>query len=306
VSTHYFRFDAGAATRQRAPLLERLLARANSAAVAPDWRVDAFRVLAPDAPVPGIGAAALFAERGPMNCAATVFIATPVHYIAEMSDVRLAAQGVLTLEPPESDALAGDFNHVWRGSGIGLHARRDAVLFCIVDAALDVLTRDPEDVLDRYIANYLPSGAGAARLKQLMSEIELWLFEHAVNRARVAHSAPTLSGLWLWGGGRALSSLPQVKGWTGGDDLYFNAFAAGLGTGAAVESDSAVVVIDAEPGTPGWLEAESRWFGRSVGALRAGRIAQIEVSAGDRRFSVSRRDSRRFWRRSRPWWEYFA
>jgi len=306
VSTHYFRFDAGAAARQRAPLLERLLARANPVAAAPDWRVDAFRVLAPDAAAPGIGAAALFAEQGPMAGAATVFIATPVHYIAEMSAVRLAAQGVLRLEQPESAALAADFNHVWRGSGIRLHAGRDAVLFCIVDAAVEARTRDPEDVLDRYIADYLPSGAGAARLKQLMSEIELWLFEHAVNRDRVAHAAPTLSGLWLWGGGRALNALPQLNGWTAGEDLYFNAFAAAWGSGGALESDSAVVVIGAAPGTPGWLEAESRWVGRSAGALRAGRIAQMEFSAGDRRFSVSARGSRRFWRRSRPWWEYFA
>jgi hypothetical protein len=70
--------------------------------------------------------------------------------------------------------------------------------------------------------------------------------------------------------------------------------------------DSAVVVIRAQPGTQGWRDAESRWFGRSVADLRAGRIAQIELAAGNRRFSVSSRASRRFWRSRRPWWGYFT
>ncbi|HEY1313451.1 MAG TPA: hypothetical protein VGE92_06230, partial [Steroidobacteraceae bacterium] len=178
MSTHYFRFDCGAAAPQRAPLLERLLARADPATAAVNWRVDAFRVLAPHTAAPGVAAAALFAEWGPANSAETVFIATPVHYVAEMSDVRLAAQGILTLRQAESAALAEDFNHVWRGSGIRLHAGCRAVLFCLVAGALDAVTRDPEDVLDRHIADHLPSGAGAARLRRLMSEIEMWLFEH--------------------------------------------------------------------------------------------------------------------------------
>jgi hypothetical protein len=305
VSTHYFRFDVGAGARQRAPTLERLLARAGRAAAAMNWRHDAFRVLAPHAPPPGVGAAALFAEMGPVSSTETVFIATPVHYLAEMSDVRLAVRGIIALRQPECDVLAEDFNQVWRGSGIRLHAGRRAVLFCIVEGALDAVTRDPEDVLGRHIADYLPSGGGGARLRRLMSEIEMWLFEHAVNRSRRAEAAPTLSSLWLWGGGPALTSLPRLNGWTAGQDLYFHSLGAGS-AGVAADSDSAVVVIGAEPGSAGWRDAESRWFGRSAADLRAGRIAQIQLSAGERRFSVSTRASRRLWRSRRPWWEYFS
>jgi hypothetical protein len=303
VSIHYFRFThRSAGSRQRARLLERLLARADTPTVVTDWRADAFRLIAPQsASMPGVGAAALCAEQGLVD-AASVFIATPVHYVAEMSNVRLAADGILSLSRPDADALAADFNRVWHDAGIRLiSGRSQTPLFCLTDRALDVATRDPEDVLDRHIENYLPSGADSPRLRQLMSEIEMWLFEHAVNRTRSASAAAAVNGLWLWGGGSALASLPPVEGWTAGNDPFFNAFAVSRAVPA-----SGVIVIDAEPGTDAWRDVESRWLERSLDDLHSGRISQLDLSAGGRCFSVKGRWNWRPWRRRRPWWEYLA
>ena len=48
MSIHYYRFThRGAGSPQRAPLLERLLARADTSTVVTDWRADAFRLIAP-------------------------------------------------------------------------------------------------------------------------------------------------------------------------------------------------------------------------------------------------------------------
>jgi len=333
VSIHYYRFTPrGAGSPQRARLLERLLARADTSTVVRDWRADAFRLIAPQsASMPGVGAAALCAEQGLVD-AASVFIATPVHYVAEMSNVRLAADGILSLNRAEADALAADFNRVWHDAGIRLVSGRSQTpqapdLFCVTDCALDAATRDPEDVLDRHIEDYLPAGPDAPRLRRLMSEIEMWLFEHAVNRTRLADAAPAVNGLWLWGGGPALASLPPVEGWTAGEDPFVTAFgtrlelpnAANTASGAHMISGAApevagtaravpasgVVVIDAEPGTDAWREAESRWLERSFADLRAGRIARLDLSAGDRCYSVRGRWNWRPWRRRRPWWEFF-
>jgi hypothetical protein len=303
VSTHYFRFThRGAGNRQRARLLEGLLARADAPAVVTDWRADAYRVIAPKAAArPGLGAAALCAEPGSVD-AASVFIATPVHYIAEMSNVRLASGGILSLSREEVDELAADFNRVWHDAGIRLICRRRTHLFCLTDRVLDAETRDPEDVLDRHIADYLPAGADAPRLRRLMSEIEMWLFEHAVNRTRIASAAPAVSGLWLWGGGPALASLPTVEGWTAGTDVFFEAFGANSGADRA----SGVVVIDEEPGSEAWRDIESRWLERSLDDLNSGRISRLDLSAGGRCFSLTGRWNRRPWRRRRPWWEAFA
>lgn len=303
MSAQYFRFSARTPPDpRRSLLLEQLLARADTSASSSDWRLDAFRLIAPPAAsMPAVAAAALFADRGVME-AAWVCIAAPVHYLAEMNNVRLAAEGMPTLRPDEAEALALDFNRVWSDSGTRLLAGRSAVLYCILDRALQVTTRDPEDVIGRHIEEYLPIGGGAPVLKRLMSEIEMWLFEHPVNGARAAQGLAPITGLWLWGGGTAITSLPTIQGFCSGNDVFFKAFtqqAAGGGGGG-------VIVMPDVPGSDTWHEAESRWLKPAVAQLREGVISRLDLSAGARGWSVSARAILRFWRRRKPWWEWFA
>ncbi len=190
MSSQYFRFVARGSSRRRVPLLEQLIARADDWVPVADWRAEAFRVIAPQAAcMPAVAAAALCADRGPVS-AAWVCAATPVRYEAEMSSVRMSADGILSLTPAAAETLASDFNRIWKGSGIRMTAARSAQLFCIFDRALEVVTRDPEHVLERHIEEFLPAGADAPRLRQLISETEMWLFEHAgQSRSQGAQSA---------------------------------------------------------------------------------------------------------------------
>jgi len=300
VPAQYFRFIARtAAAPRRSSLVEQLLARADDFTPVSDWRSDAFRLIAPQAAaMPAVAAAALCAERGAVD-AAWVGLAAPVHYAAEMSNVRLAPDGMLALRPEEAEALAVDFNRVWTDSGTHLIAGRFADLYCIFDRALRVMTCDPQEILDRHIEEFLPAGADAPAVRQLMSEMEMWLFEHAVNVARAAQGLKPITGLWLWGGGAALASLPTVRGFCAGADVFFRAF-TGDGSG------SAVIVVPEAPGSDAWHDAESRWLEPAVEQLRSGRISRLDLSAGARSFSVTARANRRFWRRRRPWWGYFA
>jgi hypothetical protein len=108
--------------------------------------------------------------------------------------------------------------------------------------------------------------------------------------------------LWFWGGGAPLASLPNVQGWVAGDDLFFNAFSASV----SERFDSAVVAAAYAPGGEQWHDLETRWLGPAIDKLRAGRLSRLLLSAEDRCFTVTARGLRRFWRRSRPWWESFA
>ena len=305
---HYFRFTLHATVdRPRSRMLEELLARADACREVLDWRADALRILAPElSSLPGVAADAWCAQQGGA-AGGTVFMATPVHYVAEMSNVRLPADGVLSLERPEAEKLAVDFNRVWGGAGIRLVLGSRADLFCVIDQSPAATTRDPADVLGRHIGNYLPTGEGAPILRQLMSEIEMWLFEHDVNKSRAAGAAPVVSGLWLWGGGAALPSLPRIQGWTAGDDPFFAAWAQGAGGSRdGGGGTSGVAVIAAQPGTAAWRDMELNWLRPSLKALRLGRIERVDLSAGQRCFSVDASWRWRFWRRRRPWWESFT
>ena len=305
MSTQYLRFSARAAPDGlRSPLLERLLARADDSTAVSDWRADAFRVMAPDAQsVPAVGAAALFAARGAVAWE-WVFLATPVHYLAEMSNVRLAADGLLALRPTEAENLADDFNRVWHDAGVRFIAGKSGELCCVFDRPLRATTHDPGEMLDRHIDTYLPVGEDAPRLRRLMSEIEMWLFDHGVNRGRLADSRVPVNGLWLWGGGPTLDSMPPLQGWAaGGADPFFKLFGTGAGEGRA--ANPAVIVVAESPGAEGWREIESRWLEPALEQLRSRRLARFDLSAGARCYRVSARWTRRFWRRPRPWWEAF-
>ena len=316
MSSQYFRFVAGAAEPRRSALLEQLLARADTWRPVRDWRAEAFQVIAPQAAMmPGIASAALCADGAAADAAvadtadaAWVCLATPVHYLAEMTTVRLSQDGILSMSRADAETLALDFNRVWNGSGIRLTAGGSARLYCLFDQSLRVTTRDPQDVLDQHIEEYLPAGADAPRLRRLMSEIEMWLFEHETNNARASSRLPHISGLWLWGGGAPLAALPSVQGWAAGDDVFFGAFGSSMAEkpDSTEKSDSGIVVSPQTPGSDGWHDMESRWLKPAVAQLRAGRLSQLQMSAGERCFTLTARAMRRFWRRRKPWWEFFA
>ncbi len=305
MSSVYFRIIARASTaRARAPLLERWLARADLTAEVADWRAEAFRLLSPgSADLPAVAPAALQACNI-RAAGAWVALATPVHLVAGMSSVSLPADGILELEPADADSLAADFNRVFSADGVRLIRGRGALLLCVFDARLRVDTTPPEAVAGGDIWADLPRGPDSPRVRRVMSEIEMWLFDHAINDRRRARAAPVISGLWLWGGGLAETPSPEVRGWTAGDDPLFACFAP--------QSDypgpahSGVVTVDAWPGTALWSRAEDRWLVPAMRDLKAGRLRTIELSAARRRFSVSPRGLRRFWRRERPWWEAFG
>ena len=263
-------------------------------------------MLVPDAPtVPPIASALWHGSGGdgPQVGDRWVCVATPVHLTAGMSRVTLAGDGVLTLTPSEAQALAADFNQVFAGAESRLVVARAAVLLCVLPPSQDIATHEPACVAGHDVFAFQPSGPDAPRLRRLMSEMEMWLFDHAVNRERAAAARPTVTGLWLWGGGSTSDAPPAVRGWTAGQDPLFAAF--GDEPELPGGTESGVVVCSAPPGSSDWPEVERRWLAPAAAALDAGRIERLELSAAGHRVSVAGGPNFRFWRRPRPWWEAF-
>jgi hypothetical protein len=289
--------------RKPSPQLERLVARASASVRVADWRADAFRVIAPgEKTMPPIVATALHASGGSPP-GAWGFIATPVYFSAGMSGVTMPEGGLLELRPDEAAALASDFNRTFVDAGARLSVGRSSVLVCVFDRALEVTTHDPEAVVGHDVFGFQPAGIDAPRLRLLMSEIEMWLFDHAVNRTRTGDGRHTVTGLWLWGGGSTNSMIPAVLGWTAGADPFFAAF--GQAQRFPPEAGPGVVVCTDQPGSDTWSDVEQQWLTPAMAALQSGRIKRLDLSAAGRRFSLGRGAALRFWRRPRPWWESF-
>jgi len=316
----------------RAPLLERLLARADSAVHVQDWRAHAWSIVAPGVDPPAIACGAwagaqTHADRE-TNAGGWLLLATPVHLIAGLQGVSLAANGVLALSLEESARLAEEFNHLFAGGGARLVRGRGTLLLCLIDApsaaAAPPATTDPETILGRDIGAHLPQGVAGAPLRRLMSELEMWLHDHALNEARRAREEPDIAGLWLWGGARAEERLPALDLWSHGEDPLFGAyeprasFAADVrasgasGASGADRADraddatggarSGIIVSATAPGEAGFANFERDWLAPALADLRAGRIERLELSLGASSHRLGRRASYRVWRRARPWW----
>jgi hypothetical protein len=304
----YFRIAAhGSPPASRAPSLERLIARAARRSGVTSWRTEAFRAIAADEPEtpPPIAVAQWRASVG-TETPGWVALATPVHLIAGMSNVHLPIDGILEIDCAEADTLAADFNRSFGGGGTRLERGLGSALLCGFDAPIAAETTPPAEALGGDVWAHQPRGGGSAELRRLATEIEMWLFDHAVNAARRARGAPVISALWLWGGGAGNTPLPRVTGWTAGDDALFSAFNPQSHYPAAAADRSGVVVLPAWPGTSAWAENEQRWLNPALADLGAGRLSRIEISAAASSFSVSARGLRRFWRRSEPWWKSFG
>jgi hypothetical protein len=298
VSSQYIRINSQGREQQRAPLLERLIARADAKESLSDWRAEAFKLIAPDGlAMPPIAATALCAEHNAVD-AAWVCLATPVHLVAGMTHVRLSDAGIVSIPSGEAEALARDFNDTWRGSGIQLRASQTGQLFCLFDRPIRAATCDPREALGQSIEEFLPTGEGSAPLRRLISETEMWLFQRSGNQAR-SESESTANGLWFWGGGPPLKDLPALAGWVGGNDVFFSAFGARDEPGAG----SGVVTLAVVPGGAEWQHAESRWLRPAVAQLRRGGLSSVTISVNQWRFTLNSRTLRRFWRRRKPWWE---
>ncbi len=63
-------------------------------------------------------------------------------------------------------------------------------------------TTPPHDILDKEVIDYLPKGEGASALVKLMSDSQLFLKDHPVNKKRQESGLRPANSIWLWGQGK--------------------------------------------------------------------------------------------------------
>ena len=261
------------------------------------------------------------------------WLVTPLHLMAGLKTVHLAADGLLRLPRDEAEALAAAHDAEFGADGLRLRPA-GAAGFVLegLGAAVGAVTLEPERLMGSALDEALPGGAGGPALRAWMTETEMWLHALPLNRRREARGEPRVTTLWPWGGGNplrgpvaavapgtAVSAARWPKVWS--DDAWVSALAAlagavveplpaGDGEGAALDALLGAAersVCAVVPVTARGLPAFDRAFvAPAARALQEGRLARLTVAANDRAVHLERADRWRVWRPQRDLLEAVA
>jgi hypothetical protein len=307
-----------------APALQLLLARGRRSSSGPaaleTWYAQAFGL--EEAPLP---AGALTALAFGMDPAEGFWLrADPVHLRADRDRVLLMPGTGFAISADEARQLCEELNRHFSDQFV-LHAFAPDCWGLLATSAIALQTRPPIEIAGRDIDAELPG----KRWHALLNEVQMALYQHAVNTAREARGVPVINSIWLWGAGtppdegqmrhasrwQSVSAVdPVALGLAKLAGTRHHALAAGAAPwlGRAPEDGRHLLVLDSLRGPhalgdaealAGGLQAlEEDWFAPLLAALRAGRIGMLTVHVPDAgaSFETARGDLRRFWRRPRP------
>jgi 2,3-bisphosphoglycerate-independent phosphoglycerate mutase len=149
----------------------------------------------------------------------------------------------------------------------------------------DTVLTPPHDITDKPVAEFLPRGRGADRLRDLMARAAEILAHHPVNEARRAGGKPPATSVWFWGQGKrpAVPTLKDRFG-TGGSVISAVDLVNGLGRLAGLE----VITV---PGATGFLDTDYAAKARyGLQALEHRDFLLVHIEAPDEAAHMGRAD----------------
>ena len=297
------------------PALEKMLARATATAAAPilleDWLCNAF------------GASGVAPVRAAADGLATAegywFCADPVSLHLQRAQVVLVPDS--GLQQDEAAAMCASLNEHFAGSGMRFFAPHPQRWYLAQQDAPRISTTPLRTVAWQDAKLHLPQGEGALEWQRILTEVQMLLYAHPLNRAREARGQPVVNSLWLWGEGRAVL-LKQAFDAAGGDCGLVAAFA----NAAGVKVCDSLPALLAEPGQRGlwmcaapgdallrgdvfaWREAvqqfEQECARPLLQALQTGSLRQLVLEVpgerGSRSYTLGRGAAWALWRSARP------
>ena len=310
----------------RLPALEKLLSRAQQMpVVGPTGQLNYETLLCHLFGLPTDAELPIAALTQPVDCGQTetgfCLRADPVFLQADM--YRLVLQPAPALSQTEADQLGAAFNSSFAESGIRLETPQPArwYLHCQEPPSPALRTTPISAALGQDITPLLPSGPDARRWHALLTECQMLLHNHPLNRARENQGHAMVNSVWLWGGGSLPATAPQTPyAELFGNDILLRGLArwTGLainplpdngrecleltaGNGLVVLTDLLAAVQSQDQ--PHWYEllqtVEQHWFIPLLSALRQQRLDTLNILACDgRQFAVKRANLRYFWRKS--------
>ena len=125
--------------------------------------------------------------------------ATPVHLVLQRDSFSMAEP--LLLSATEHASLLKTLNAHFKEDDLQFSQHENTWFLCLKSDP-QITTIAPQKLVNRDIQAYLPSGAGAAKFAQLTNEIQMLLFEHAINIEREKQKLLPVNSVWFHGLGQ--------------------------------------------------------------------------------------------------------
>lgn len=249
--------------------------------------------------------------------------ADPVHLRPERDRLILLDTQLVPLNLEEAETLVDELMQSYREEGWVLKAPHPARWYLKPSRDHRLLTTPITEVVGRDIHPHLPRGDEGKAWHGILNEMQILLHTARANEGREARGELAINSVWFWGSGRVPSVGPTAwaRVWSN------EPVALGLARLAGVPAAPVPPVFDDVPTTAtggahlvvletaraaaqyreprNWLEAVQRlerdWIGPAYEAVRAGRLSEVVLCGeSSRMFRLTRRTSRRWWRRRRP------
>ncbi|PHV13338.1 hypothetical protein [Chitinimonas sp. BJB300] len=221
--------------------------------------------------------------------------ADPVHLRADRDRALLFDASALALQQQEADQLVASLNHLYADDGFRFMAATPSRWYVRLPRAMDCMTTPLAEVLGRDIRPCLPSGPMALNWHRFLNEVQMLLYNQAVNDEREARGSLAANSVWLWGEGRAPEGLVKPT-----HQLYANdALARGMALASGVAhadlpqqysvdlvSDSFIVLDslvaaavqgDIYTWRDKLMQLEIQWFQPILQAWRQGQLGSIRL-----------------------------
>jgi 2,3-bisphosphoglycerate-independent phosphoglycerate mutase len=185
-------------------------------------------VTVPDGCSPGTGVAMLsilgydpvgrYTGRAPLEAAARGLTAAAGQLIFRCNFVTIE-DGLMKdfaaghLPQPQAEQLLEDLNRLFADEPCEFRAGFSYRNLLLVSSArqMRVTCQAPDEIPNQPVADYLPRGAGADRLRSLMRRAGAMLADHPVNRQRREAGELPATDIWLWGQGRPTILEPFAR-----------------------------------------------------------------------------------------------
>lgn len=132
----------------------------------------------------------------------------PIELMVDAGNIFLVGRDHLTLQNDEIVALLQSLNEFLLQDGLLIKLGKSEEWYLHASTSFGITTSPLYEVMAQDIRPYLAQGSNYKKWHQLMTELQMLLFDHEVNQARQQTSKPLVNSIWPWGEGEIAGAYP--------------------------------------------------------------------------------------------------